>query len=226
MAIPGTVLRTFDILQHLDAPSLAHIRPLFSTQFCTKGQFIVSARSQSTDVFFLVSGRVRVCFFSDNGKLIQFEDLSPGKMFGELAAIDNQGRSSDCMSVTECQLALLSRQDFRQLIATHASVRDAVLNRLAAMVRSNMRRVYEFSAYSVPQRIRFELLRLASESQALSNGTITLDQVPTHAEIAARVSTHREAVTRELKSLEARGIITWKPSKHAVHDVVRLSENQ
>jgi CRP/FNR family transcriptional regulator, cyclic AMP receptor protein len=30
---------------------------------------------------------------------------------------------------------------------------------------------------------------------------------PTHAELAARVSTHREAVSRELKSLERTGLI-------------------
>jgi len=221
--LPKSVLANFQILEHLSEDELNKVKPLFRTLYCSKGQFVFSSASQSNDVFFLVSGQVRVCFFSENGKLVHFEELQPGMMFGELAALDNQGRSSDCLSVEDCQLATLSAKNFKTLINEHSTVRDVVLTRLAQMVRVNMRKVYEFTTYSVPQRIRFELLRLASET-AVSGDTITLEQVPTHAEIATRVSTHREAVTREIKRLEAQGIIVWTQSEHKVLDVVNLSE--
>jgi CRP-like cAMP-binding protein len=173
----------------------------------------------------LISGEVRVCFFAENGKQVHFDQLLPGTMFGELAAIDNKGRSSDCISVVDCQLAVLSEENFRLIYQQYASVLDAVLIRLAAMVRFNIRKVYEFSAFSVSQRVRFELLRLASEAPGSHPGPIKLSNVPTHAEFAARINTHREAVSRELSSLVAKGVISWGHTGHAIHDVVSLSDS-
>ena len=66
-------------------------------------------------------------------------------------------------------------------------------------------------------------MRLASEAKSNSS-EIEISNVPTHLEIAARISTHREAVTREVNALELSGLITWKKNKHIIHDVAGLSE--
>jgi predicted transcriptional regulator len=47
---------------------------------------------------------------------------------------------------------------------------------------------------------------------------------PTHVEIASRVSTHREAVTRELNRLSRIGIIERRGGTLMVKDVTRLAE--
>jgi CRP-like cAMP-binding protein len=57
----------------------------------------------------------------------------------------------------------------------------------------------------VRDRIHAELARMALQN-AKAAGTI--DPMPTHSEIANRVSTHREAVTRELLKLEKEGVVS------------------
>ncbi|MCP4766244.1 MAG: winged helix-turn-helix domain-containing protein [Gammaproteobacteria bacterium] len=52
--------------------------------------------------------------------------------------------------------------------------------------------------------------------------TVVVETPPTHEEIAFRISTHREAVTKELKRLEKEGIITWNRSIHQINDLHRL----
>jgi len=47
---------------------------------------------------------------------------------------------------------------------------------------------------------------------------------PTHTEIASRVSTHREAVTRELTRLSRTGLIERQRNGLLVKDVERLAE--
>ena len=62
-------------------------------------------------------------------------------------------------------------------------------------------RVLEYSTLGVRQRVYCELLRLArTDPDNVRRGVIS--PRPTHTEIAARVSTHREAVAREMKALE------------------------
>jgi DNA-binding MarR family transcriptional regulator len=45
---------------------------------------------------------------------------------------------------------------------------------------------------------------------------------PTHAEFAARISTHREAVTKTLSALERDGLIARSPSAIVLTDAARL----
>lgn len=227
--VSGTVLGTFEIFSKLPISVRTDIASDLLLRKYDKGQFVISKNRASSDVYFIVSGEIRVCSFAGNGKQIFYDLLKPGMMFGELAAIDDSGRSSDCIAVNDVVLTAMSAEYFSKMIKTHDDVLDAVLRRLVCMVRENMQRVYEFGSMSVSQRIRCEIFRIVSMSRHnetdLDGLDIELLSVPTHAEFAARVSTHREAVTRELKSLESEGVLTWRPGKHVVHDVLKLMES-
>jgi CRP/FNR family transcriptional regulator, cyclic AMP receptor protein len=52
--------------------------------------------------------------------------------------------------------------------------------------------------------------------------TASIDPTPTHAEIASRTSTHREAVTRELNRLTKMGIIEQRSRVLWIKDLARL----
>ena len=54
-------------------------------------------------------------------------------------------------------------------------------------------------------RIYSELIQLSHSQPGVEEAKVT--RPPTHAELAARVGTHREAVTREFKRLERDGLI-------------------
>jgi predicted transcriptional regulator len=82
--------------------------------------------------------------------------------------------------------------------------------------------VYEFSTLAVNNRIQAELLRLASLGQREGNSA-RLEPAPTHSEIASRISTHREAVSRELNRLSRIGIIERQHGALIVRDLGRLA---
>ena len=56
-------------------------------------------------MFFLVSGEARVIVYSMAGKVVSFNDLGPGDMFGELPAIDGRPRSASVEPRTSCLVA-------------------------------------------------------------------------------------------------------------------------
>jgi len=228
--ITGTTLGSFELFQKIDSQSREEISQYFQVKQLTKGQYVISESQSNSEVYFLVSGTVHACAFTQNGKQVQFEELSAGMMFGELAAIDNKERSSDCIAMSAVTLAVISSEDFHLLIDNYKSVRTFVIQRLAYMVRWHMRKLYELTTYPVNQRVRFEILRIASGHHSVEdcesgNTDITLSSVPTHAEIASRIGTHREAVTRELKSLEGTGAITWRPGEYVIHDLTQLTKD-
>ncbi|MGQ7844470.1 Crp/Fnr family transcriptional regulator [Granulosicoccus sp. 3-233] len=210
-------LSVFDIFQGLSSAQRAEVAAQMTARQYSVGQCVISAGTTLRTVHFLVSGRVRACAYNHSGRQVYFEDLVPGMMFGELAALDHGDRSSDCIAMENSLVLSLEQQQFLQVLDDLPEVKDRVLLRLVGMVRRQLQRVFEYTTYSVNQRIRFELLRLASEAGEV-HSPVVLRSVPTQAELAERISSHREAVSRELKLLEAEGLITWNRHSHIIHD--------
>jgi DNA-binding transcriptional regulator YhcF (GntR family) len=51
---------------------------------------------------------------------------------------------------------------------------------------------------------------------------VTIANLPTHAEFAARIGTHREAVTREFGTLKDEGVVAQSGRTLIVHSVRKL----
>ena len=185
------------------------------------GQYIISRHRSEHCVHFIVSGEVKSCAYSENGKQVQYETLRAGMMLGELSAIDRSLPSYDCIAVKETTIASMSAATFNKMLDEYPSIRSLVMRRLVSMVRRQMLRVFEFSTTNVPNRVKLELLRIADETSDGSRD-IVIEQPPTHSDIAARISTHREAVTRELSRLQASGAITWQRDMHVIHNKDQL----
>ena len=184
-------------------------------------QLIFQQRDGATEVFFVVQGHVRIASYSITGKQVSFRDLGPGQAFGDLAAIDRRPRSATAMAISDALLASMPAQMYWDAMMSHPPVAAACLKRLTDLVRALSERVIEQSLLPVPTRIRLELLRLAQRQMQGAVGA-KIDPAPTHAEIAARVATHREAVTRELRQLEKKGVIKRQGRKLLVADIEAL----
>jgi CRP-like cAMP-binding protein len=112
---------------------------------------------------------------------------------------------------------------FRELLRTEPAVAQALLVQFVTRIRALTTRVYEFSILAVKNRIQAELLRLASLGPR-EGKSARIVPAPTHVEIASRVSTHREAVTRELNRLARIGIIERRGGTLLVKNVEELAE--
>ncbi|MFK7992619.1 MAG: Crp/Fnr family transcriptional regulator [Granulosicoccus sp.] len=219
----GLTLGFFDIFQALTAEQRDEIAKKMSCRQYNAGEFIIPAPDDDGHVYFLISGQVRACAYNQTGKQVHFEDLQPGMMFGELAAIDSGERTSDCISTESSMVASLGKQAFLDLLEEYPSAKNQVLIRLVALVRLQLQRVYEYTSYTVNQRVRFELLRLMSEGGG-GDPPIALKTVPTQSEIADRISSHREAVSRELTLLESEGLISRARGQLIINDPVLLTK--
>ena len=167
---------------------------------------LVDYGDTTADVMFVLHGRVRVTIRPSAGREVIFRDFGPGDFFGELAAIDGEPRSAAVVAVVESVLAIMPATVFWDALRHDPSVAEALIKRLARSVRRLTERVLEFSTQGVRNRIHAELLRLARDS-GQAGPAVTLAPPPTHEEIASRISTHREAVTREIGNLARSGLL-------------------
>jgi CRP-like cAMP-binding protein len=221
-AQPHDALAAVEIFRDLDRAGLSAIARQCAWRTYAAEQQIVGQLDESREVYFVLSGRARVNLYSPDGRDVTFRDIGPGDIFGELAAIDGAPRSANVVALVDTTIASLRANEFWQVLRDHPAVAAATLRRLVRLVRSLSERIYEFSTFAVRNRIHAELLRLGRDHTIAANQA-TIDPAPTHAEIASRISTHREAVSRELSDLVRAGVIVRQGQALLIKDVARLA---
>jgi len=214
-------LRGVRLLEGLDTPALESLAGSLDWRRFQAGQQVITRNAPDRDVYLVIAGKVQVVAFSASGKQITYREMGAGDHFGELAAIDGRARSADVIALDESLLAIMSQATFRDLLSLHEALRERMLRGLVAFVREMTDRVFELSTLGVRNRVHAELLRLARRAGVAGN-VARINPAPRHGDIASRVSTYREQVTRELSMLVAQGVIAREGPCVVVLDVVRL----
>jgi CRP/FNR family transcriptional regulator, cyclic AMP receptor protein len=216
-------LRRVQLLAELPADELERLAKSCRWRTVAPGAEILSHLDASSDVYFLLAGRARVIIHSQHGRSVILSDMSEGQSFGELSAIDGKPRSATVAAVTACTVAAIRAADFMRLLEHHPTVAMAMIRSFGAVIRQLDERVVEFSVLSVPGRIQAELLRFGSEHAAIGD-TVVLSPGPTLAELADRISTHREAVSREMSRLAQLGILRREGHDLHITSLKRLAD--
>ena len=186
-----------------------------------RDETIVAHDDEGRDCFFVIEGRARATTFSESGRVVAYRDIEPGDIFGELSAIDGSARSASVVALEELRVARLSGAAFREIVTTHPPIAWALLEHLSAQVRRMTDRVYEFSTLVVRDRLVRELLRLAAEAGE-EQGQARVSPAPTHFDLAAKISTHREAVSREMSTLAKLKLIEKRGDSLILLDLAAL----
>ncbi len=171
-----------------------------------KGKQILSARDDANDVLFILEGRVQVKNYSRHGRELIYLEVASGELFGEFAAIDGLPRAADVCAIEDTVVARLRSADLLTLMKQNFGLTLQMLRLLTAKSRTLSDRLLQLVTLSAHNRLHFELARLASGGRREGASAI-IRPAPTHYEIAARVGSHREAVTKELNRLEAQGYV-------------------
>lgn len=212
------VIREF---QDFSSADIEMVTQFLQIQRFIAGEEIIRYLDHSDSVFFILKGNVRIHYYSYSGDEVILCDLPEGEIFGELTAIDGQVRSATAVAKTDSLLASMSDRAFTQLVRENPAFCMAILKRLVSQVRRLTERIFDFSTLAVRNRIHAELLRLAEHNMDSPNSAV-INPAPTHAELACFVSTHREAVTRELSELARQKLIQRSGHELRVLDVGRL----
>lgn len=184
------------------ALALARMR----TMRARRGQALLGRGAASNEIYFVLGGSFSVIVYSVSGREVSLRSLSPGDVFGELAAIDGLPRSASVVAESDARVAALAREDFLTFVESSPRTALWLARLLASKVRDMTDRVFELSALNVQARLHCELLRLAKAGLG-SNSPLIINPAPTHAELASRIGTHREAVTREMRALVQHQVI-------------------
>ncbi len=216
-------LSNIDLLSDLKPADLKKVEDSCGFKHYAAQEQIIDRQSESTDVFFVVRGEIRVVIYSLSGREITLDDLSGGGYFGDLAAIDGEPRSASVMALTDCLVASLPQDHFLSLLENHPQTALKVMKSLTRIVRTATDRIMDLSTLAANNRVHADLLRLARNHMGDGN-TAEISPIPMHSDIASRASTTRETVARVLNDLARNGVVERQKEVMVVLDVEQLSD--
>lgn len=216
-------LSEVDLLASLPKPMRAEYERDCSVENYRTGDELITSHEATDEVIFILEGEVRIVDVSAAGRDISFEILGPGSVVGELAAIDGRERSAAVKAESDrVTVALMPAERFLDLVTHHPSVANAMLQRLAAMLRRSTVRIMELSSLGARNRVHAELLRLAEVDE--DHKTARVEPMPVHSDIASRVSTTRESVARTMGELLRDGLVSKTDEGLLIEDYPALQK--
>jgi len=180
----------------------------------------VRESERADGLYFIARGRAQATKSSACGSEVNFADLEQGAHFGEQSLINVELHATTVTALTDAHIIVMPPLVCRAMLECHPALAFGLLAHAHATVRDLSERVLEYSTVDVERRVRAELLRLAVRYFDL-DGVARIPPM-THAKFAARVSCHREAVSRELKALQRAGVVTRQDRYFIVPDIARL----
>lgn len=183
-------------------------------------QMIIDFEDATTDVFFIVQGGVRVLVRTAHGERTQIlGDFAAGELVGELSAIDGTPRSARIEALVRTRLCVVPAKGFLEAVFASPDVGLRLLRLLTARIRGQNRRLLELTTLPTRLRLAAELLRL---SKPKPDGTRRLSPPPTQDELAGRIGTRRETVSRELAALVQAGLVRRTKAAFVLGEPTRL----
>lgn len=169
-----------------------------------KNAIVITDGDTSDSLYVIQRGKTKVFLIDENGKEIILNMLGPGEYFGELSLLDGAPRSASVMTLTPCRFTMISKKEFQQRLLENPRIAVALLQRLAARIRTLTENVRDLALRDVYQRVANTLEKLAIEQ----DGERIIPQRITHQEIANMVGASREMVSRIMKDLTRGGYIS------------------
>ena len=186
---------------------------------CVSGETIFEEGQPCSGMFVLIRGKVHLCKFGPQGQVNIIWVIEPVIMFNEVAALDGGPNPVTAIAADGCILWQIGYQAFQELLESIPQVGLSLLRVLAVRNRQMISQYEDLSFRSVVARTAKMILDLSNDGR----DTIARRRLPVE-EMAQRIATVPEAVSRSLNILKSMGAIRLSRTEIAVLSKQRLAD--
>jgi len=200
-----------------DAVSSKSKQALFSACSCFSagdGQIIYLQDDETSHLYFVISGYVRLSYFMEDGSATLCDVITANECCGELGVLDGGSYGDMAMSIGESVLYSISVSVFRDLCSNYADLGEALAMAVALRYRSYVEFARILSIKMLHARVARVILRLVDSLGAVvsHNGKAVPCTIPaiTQTDLGLMARGSRGGVNRVLKMLVHKGVISIK----------------
>jgi CRP/FNR family transcriptional regulator len=174
----------------------------------------------------LVEGRVELRQVSPRGREQVLHTEGPGATLGEAPLFDREGYVASAVAVAPTRALFVPKAEVIALFRRHPAVALSLLETMARRVRRFADLAGSLTFRPVPERLAQYIASAAGAASAPGRPVpagLTVDLALTQEQLAARLGTVRELVSRAFAQLEGSGVIARARSRVVIRDPQRLA---
>jgi CRP-like cAMP-binding protein len=176
-----------------------------------KGAFIITKNDESSTMYLLLSGRVKVSIASPEGKELALSYLDAPSYFGEMGAVDGAPRTADVIATSDVEVLSVEAKDLAYVFGIRPELAIALVGTLSRRLSDMIVRLEGMAFHDATHRVMRVLLNVATASYE-SRGVPVIEGL-THYEIATLAGTSRETASRVISNLQRDGVLATKGRK-------------
>lgn len=169
-----------------------------------KGQMLFLAGEPARGLFVIVSGSIRAFRVNARGREQTIHVESAGATLAEVPVFDDGNYPATAVAEEPSEVLFLSKADVQRFLTAHPAVALTALRLMAGRLRSHAELVDSLALKDVGQRLARILLAEARAQRAR-------DLDFSNQQLAARIGSVREVVSRTLSRLAHSGLIETRP---------------
>lgn len=215
-------LRRVPLFQELTEAEITALAANGSLRRYSAGRIIFSEGEPGGDLLILHEGTVRVVRTAANGRQQLLSIERAGSSLGEVSVFDGGPYSATAIADSAVVLLAIRGSYFRGLCESQPRVASQVIRVLGHRLRRLRDLVEELSCGTVRDRLITYLVRLAEQSGSRGGEGIEVNLEENNEELAARLGTVREIVSRNLGRLHGEGLIRMRRRAITIPDLEAL----
>jgi len=186
------------------------------------GQVIYVEGEPAESIYILESGWVKATRMTSEGREQAMMFLRPVEVFGDIAVFTDTPYPGTVVALEDVDVWVIPAQKILDLIPRHPEFAMAVIRHLGGRVLHYIKLVEDLSLRNVETRLASTLLQNAE----LHDGQLIVPrrEWTTFDEMATRLGTVRDVLSRALKTLEAEGLLRVEKQSIILLDPKRLEE--
>jgi CRP/FNR family cyclic AMP-dependent transcriptional regulator len=200
------------LFSELSTDDIALLTEYGSSRRYPKNSILIHKGDESTGVYLINSGRVKVYIGDDMGGEIIFRYQQTGEFFGEMALIDTRPRTASVATVEDTRVVYINSSNFDRCMTENPEFSTKLLRYFIQRISDLSDDLADCALKSVYQRVRDKLPALGVEK----DGILVLDQPYTHKDIAGLIGSGREMVSRIMKKLEKGGYLDKRDGRMVI----------
>ncbi|MEI6207232.1 MAG: Crp/Fnr family transcriptional regulator [Desulfuromonadales bacterium] len=208
----------------LNETDLSELAAITVRRTFKKGESLFSEGEEATGFYLLVSGSIKLCRMSADGREKVLHFVKPRETFAEAAFFGDGKYPAEARTLEAGEALYLPRQGFMELMSKNPNFALNLVVSLSLMLRQFARQIEELSFADVTSRLASFLVRLADEKSTSYGGITYIDLGVRKGELASRLGTASETISRTLRKLMDEGVIEVQGSRVVIHNMEKLQK--
>lgn len=183
-----------------------------------KNQTIFAEGDDGAGFYIVAQGTVKIFKLSPDGKEQILHIFGPGEPFGEVAVFAGRNFPANATYLQDGQVIFIDRKKFSALLETHPTLAFNMLAILSMRLRKFTGIIESLSLKETPGRLAAFLLMMSQEKK--DKDTFILDM--TKGQVANTLGTTPETLSRIIKLMDDKGLISYRGKKVSIIDRKQL----